>query len=79
VEIKSSARKHGIADTDIRHAIRHPRIYREVEREGDLQILIIGPAQDGRFLEIVVVPAASPTRVIHADNLRPKWHELLKG
>jgi hypothetical protein len=77
VEIKSSARKHGIADTDIRHAIRHPRVYREVEREGDPQILIIGPAQDGRFLEIVVVPASSPTRVIHADNLRPNWYDLL--
>lgn len=77
MEIKSSARKHGIADADIRHAIRHPRVYREVERDGDPQILIIGPAEDGRFLEIVVVPAASPTRVIHADNLRPNWYDLL--
>ena len=77
MQIKSSARKHGIADADIRHAIRHPRVYREVERDGDPQILIIGPAEDGRFLEIVVVPAVSPTRVIHADNLRPNWYDLL--
>jgi uncharacterized DUF497 family protein len=77
VEIRPSARKHGISDADIRHAIRHPRVYREVERDGDPQILIIGPAHDGRFLEIVIVPADGPTRVIHADNLRPKWYDLI--
>ncbi|GLI27047.1 hypothetical protein ARHIZOSPH14_12890 [Agromyces rhizosphaerae] len=77
VEIRSSARKHGIVDSDIRHAIRHPRVYREVERDGELQILVLGPARDGRFLEIVLVPARDPVRVIHADVLRPRWYDLL--
>lgn len=34
-------------------------------------MLVIGADRSGRLLEIVLVPADEPARVIHADVLRP--------
>lgn len=72
-----SARKHDIRDTDIEHAVRHIRVYREIEVDHELRLFLIGAAADGRLLELVIVPAGRPQRVIHADELRPKFFTLL--
>lgn len=77
MEIVGSARKHGIPDDDIKHAIQYP--LRVVPQDGDYdgRVLIIGPDSTGRLLEVVVVPADDPQRVIHADVLRPKFYDYL--
>ena len=71
MEIVPSARKHGISDEDISHALDHPFRYREQDYRGELRMLVIGADRSGRLLEIVLVPADEPARVIHADVLRP--------
>ena len=30
------------------------------------------------LLELVAVPATEPTRIIHADRLRPKFYDYLR-
>jgi uncharacterized DUF497 family protein len=72
-----SARRHGIPAADILHAVEHPIRYREQEYAGELRVLVIGADQTGRLLEIVLVPAATPTRIIHADTLRPGRYDYL--
>jgi hypothetical protein len=41
------------------------------------RLLVIGPDTSGRLLEVVVVPADDPQRVVHADVLRPKFYDYL--
>lgn len=51
VEITDSARKHGIQDEDIDHAVRNPiRVLPGQDRD-----LVIGADRTGRLLEIVVL------------------------
>lgn len=78
MEIRDSARKHGgITDADIRHALDNVLRYREQEYDGELRIFVIGPDASGRLLELVLVPAHAPQRVIHAQVLRPKFYDFL--
>lgn len=77
MEIAWSARKHGIDDDDILHAIANVIRYTEQFYDGEERIFLIGPARDGRFLELVLVPAKNPLQVIHADVLQPKNYRLL--
>lgn len=76
--IAASARKHGIADVDILHALRNPLRYVEQEYDGEVRRLVLGADSSGRMLEIVVVPADQPQRVIHADRMRPKFYDYLR-
>jgi len=78
VEIRDSARKHGIADTDIEHAWQHAIRLVEYEYAGQERLLVIGADRHGRLLELVAVPADEPTRIIHADLLRPKFYDYLR-
>ena len=75
VEIADSARKHGVLDEDMQHAIRHPaRIVPGVGRD-----LVIGADRSGRLLEVVILdddPEHEPI-VIHAMPLRAKFHRYL--
>jgi len=76
VEIADSARKHGVRDKDMLHAVRHP--VRVVPGEG--RNLFIGADWSGRLLEVVVLdddPDEEPI-VIHAMPLRPKFHRFLR-
>ncbi len=50
----------------------------EYDYEGEDRLLVIGPDRHGRMLELVAVPAYQPARVIHADRLRPKFHDYLR-
>lgn len=78
MEIRDSARKHGIADTDIEHAWQHAIRLVEYEYAGQERLLVIGADRHGRLLELVAVPADEPTRIIHADLLRPKFYDYLR-
>lgn len=77
VDIAGTARRHGITDADMLHALRNVFRYIEQEYKGELRILVIGADTTGRLLELVVVPADDPQRIIHADVLRPKFYDLL--
>jgi hypothetical protein len=77
VEIAASARKHGVADDDIVHGWENAIRYVEYEYAGEDRLLVIGPTASGALLELVAVPVA-PTRIIHADNLRPKFYDYLR-
>lgn len=77
MEITDSARKHGIADAAMLHAVNNSIVVREQEHvSGDVRLLIIGPDTTGGLLEIVAV-TDEPARIIHADVLRPKFYALL--
>lgn len=78
-EVAASARKHGIVEHDMLHAIDNAIRYAEQEYDGELRILVIGPDRVGRLLEIVLVPVDEPQRIIHADLLRLKRRRLLGG
>lgn len=76
MEIADSARKHGIADEDIQHAIGLPMRYVAEEGETD-RILIIGPDRTGRPLELIVIDLDGDATVIHAMSLRRKFYRYL--
>jgi hypothetical protein len=78
VEIAASARKHGVPDDDVLHAWENAIRYVEYEYAGEERLLVIGPSASGALLELVAVPVVAPTRIIHADNLRPKFYDYLR-
>jgi N-acetylmuramic acid 6-phosphate (MurNAc-6-P) etherase len=71
VEIADSARKHGVADEDIRHAVQHAL---RAVMHGD-RILYIGPDRSARLLEVVVLDEEDVA--IPAMQLRPKFYDYL--
>ncbi len=76
MEIADSARRHGIDDAAIEHALRNP--VRVVSH--DNKSLYIGADPSGKLLEIVVLdddPDEEPL-VIHAMPLRPKFYDYLR-
>lgn len=78
MEIRGSARKHGIDDADIVHAWNNAIRIVEYEYHGEERLLVIGPDRHGTMLELVAVPVDEPTRIIHADRLRPSRYDYLK-
>lgn len=78
MEVVGSARKHGVDDADIEHAWVNAMRLIEYEYGGDERLLVIGPDRHGRLLELVAVPSGEPTVIIHADFLRPKFHDYLR-
>ena len=76
--MRESAHRHGLDDADILHAWANAMRLVEYDYRGEDRLLVIGPERHGRLLEIVAVPAAGPTRIIHADLLRPKFYEYLR-
>jgi hypothetical protein len=75
-EVADAARKHGVADADMLHAIRMQ--FRAIRQSGDRE-LIIGADRAGRLLEIVILDATEhdPPCVIHAMELREKFYTFL--
>jgi hypothetical protein len=61
VEIGDDARKHGVSDLDIEHAVRNA----------------IGADRAGRLLEVVVLDDDGQLVAIHAMTLRSKFYEHL--
>lgn len=77
MEIWGSARKHGVDDRDIRHAFDNALRFVSFEYDGEDRLLVIGADSTGRLLELVAVPVDAPTRIIHADGLRPRFYDYL--
>jgi hypothetical protein len=78
VEVTTSALKHGIDDVDIQHAWTNAIRLVEYDYDGQDRLLVIGPDRHGRMLELVAVPVDEPTRIIHADRLRPTFYDYLR-
>ncbi len=49
----------------------------ELEYEGEERLFVIGPGSSGNLLELVAIQVGEPTRIIHADRLRPKFYDAL--
>jgi GNAT superfamily N-acetyltransferase len=75
VEVHPSARKHGIADEDIEHAIDNAMAIDD--QEDDVR-LYLGPARNADLLEVGTIIRSDGTELaIHAMRLRRKYRRLL--
>jgi hypothetical protein len=71
VEIHPSARKHGIADEDIEHAMA-------IEDQDDDTRLYLGPSRSADLLEVVTIVRDDGSELaIHAMKMRAKYQRLL--
>jgi hypothetical protein len=78
VEIHDSARKHGVVDKDIHHAIDHALAIEDAGEDPD-RWLVIGPDRAGNLLEVVVLTTVEDTQLaIHAMPMRAKLRKLLE-
>lgn len=77
MEIYESARKHGIIDGDIRHAVENAVV--AADEEGTSKVLYLGPDPAGNLLEVVSVLREDDTEiVIHAMRMRRTYEHLLR-
>lgn len=77
MEIHDSARRHGVADEDIRHAVANAMVIED--QDGDTR-LYLGAAIPGALLEVVTIIREDGTELaIHAMPMRPKYRRLLPG
>jgi len=72
VEIRASARKHGISDDDIRHAIDNAVAAITRPEQPDFTMLI-GPDPTARLLEVGVIETDDQDYVIHAMTARNQY------
>lgn len=77
-EFHHTARKHGIADDDIRHALEHALAIEEYE--DDDRVLYLGPSRAANLLEVITLAIDEDVEiVIHAMPMLPKYRSLLRG
>ncbi len=77
MEIHPSARKHGIADEDIDHAVANAI---SIDEQEDDTHLYLGPARSADLLEVVTIIRDDGSELaIHAMKMRPKYRRLLPG
>jgi hypothetical protein len=79
VEIHESARRHGVLDDDILHALAHPVVVADADPDADPpKLFVIGPDHAGNLLEVVMLTLAGDRLlVIHAMRLQRRYYELL--
>jgi uncharacterized DUF497 family protein len=78
VEVHESARKHGVVDEDIDHAIDHALAIEDAGEDPD-RWLVVGPDRAGNLLEVVVLTTVEDTQLaIHALPLRATFRRLLE-
>ena len=72
-----SARKHGIADDDIEHAMAHAVA---IEDQDDGARLYLGPSRSADLLEVVTIVRDDGSELaIHAMKMRATYQRLLPG
>lgn len=72
MRITGSARKHGVKDADMLHALEH--YIRVFTDQGDTELaMFIGPARSGAVLEVGVIEDDDDPRIIHAMPARAKF------
>lgn len=77
MEIHDSARRHGVADEDIQHAVANAMV---IEDQDDDTRLYLGAGTAGAVLEVLTIVRDNGTELaIHAMPVRPKYRRLLSG
>ena len=77
MEIHPSARRHGIADDDILHAIENSMFVDDLGEDPD-RWLVIGPDRAANLLEVIVLITGEGNElIIHAMPLRAIYRKLL--
>lgn len=76
MRIGEPARKHGIADEDMFHAMKYTRC--QIDTIDEDMSMFFGPGRDGNFLEIGVLDVDGDDPVImHAMKMRKKFDKYL--
>lgn len=76
MRIAATARKHGIADQDINHAVAH--VLCRFDMDDDF-LMYIGPATNGALLEVGIIGIKEDSPVIiHAMPMRKKFQQALQ-
>lgn len=79
VVVRDSARKHGVADDDILHALAHAMVTLPRVDRPPGGTLHLGPDGAGRLLEVVSVREGGDVhRVIHAMPMRRGYERQLR-
>lgn len=77
LEIHPAARKQGVADTDIEHAVSHPM---SIDHRDDHTRLYLSAARNAELLEVATIIRVDRSEIaIHAMKLRQKYRRLLPG
>jgi hypothetical protein len=77
VDIHPAARRHGIADDDILHAVEHSMVVDDLGDDPD-RWLVIGPDRAANLLEVVVLlTSEGDEMIIHAMPMRATYRKLL--
>ena len=81
MEIRRSAGKHGVPESEVVHAVAHEVVSVDLDPVADPpKILVIGPDSAGNLLEVIVLVLADDRLIaIHAMKLRRQFYELLPG
>lgn len=74
--IHPSARKHGISDADIEHAVGNAM---SIDDRDNGTRLYLGPARNADLLEVATIVDRKLEIAIHAMKMRPKFRRLLPG
>ncbi len=78
VEVHESARKHGVSEEDMLHAIENSLVVDDLGEDPD-RWLIIGPDSAANLLEVIVlITVEGDELIIHAMPLRAIYRKLLK-
>jgi hypothetical protein len=80
VDIHRAARRHGIADEDIVHAVEHALTSYAIEERDDEphRTLFLGPDRAANLLEVVALELDNGRQLaIHAMRMRPQYIPLL--
>lgn len=78
MDIHRAARKHGISEEDLRHAVEHSLYAADLDVGRPLRVLYLGPDRAGNLLEVVVVERDDGTELaIHAMKMQRHYEELL--
>lgn len=76
VEVHPSARRHGVSDDDMLHALTNSLAIENAGEDPD-RWLVIGPSRAGNLLEVVMLATAEGKElIIHAMPMRPKYRRL---
>ena len=79
MEIHRSARKHGIAEHRIRHALDHAQLVADLDDDTTAaRTLVLGPDPAGNMIELIVLHLDDGRdMVIHAMPMRRQYAHLL--
>ena len=76
VEILASARRHGISDDDIRHAVENSLAGSSADGDAGF-VMLVGPDQSGNLLEVGIVVTDDIEYAIHAMRARTQYLDWL--